>query len=494
MKKYIAILWMTVAVALNMSAQSVDEKIGNAMNASDWFALDSIYRVTPKESINPFLEVLSRCLIGNRLNRTEMSIAAFQELFNTQSENLGLENLISSAHMFGMDLSRMGYNAEAASMINSILEATRQYLDSTNVAALTISANRYKALSSYRPYRIEFPDCAEATVPFTIVPVGPADKGSVLMHLQDSQINGIDADITLDTGAGTNLISVEMAEKFNLIPLDNATITVVGVNSRNGSTAIAKELKIGNITLSDVPFTVISLSSDNKEADQYIDCFNIVIGSELMLQLKDLMIDFAKHQITIPTTPPAETDCYPNICFSSSMNLMTKGSVLNNPMLMCIDSGDASFGTLGKTFFDKYKDFITSHARPDSIREAGIGGVIISECYKVPDIPVSIGGNTVFPSELTVKLANGAMRGDYECNIGVKTLMLYQKIRFNLVDFVLTTEPAVSLVSVNTSGMSVPDFKFKKPNGPNPLQALGIIGIGVVRGLINPNAPDNPDL
>ncbi len=27
----------------------------------------------------------------------------------------------------------------------------------------------------------------------------------------------------------------------------------------------------------------------------------------------------------------------------------------------------------------------------------------------------------------------------YECNIGLKTLMLYNFVRFNLVDFVLTT-------------------------------------------------------
>ena len=27
----------------------------------------------------------------------------------------------------------------------------------------------------------------------------------------------------------------------------------------------------------------------------------------------------------------------------------------------------------------------------------------------------------------------------YECNLGLKSLMLFSKVRFNLVDFVLTT-------------------------------------------------------
>lgn len=77
MKKYVIICIMFVA-GLKFSAQTIDEKIGKAMNESDWFALDSMYRTTPKDSIDPFLEVFSRCLLGNRLNRTDISIPAFQ--------------------------------------------------------------------------------------------------------------------------------------------------------------------------------------------------------------------------------------------------------------------------------------------------------------------------------------------------------------------------------------------------------------------------------
>ena len=438
MKKHIIPLLVVFAAVLNITAQSIDERIGNAMNESDWFTLDSVYKTTPKDSINPFLEVYARCLLGNRLNRTDVSIPAFQELLNTYS--LDINNLISSTYMFGMDLSREGKNAEAASMIKAITSQTKQYLDSMTISGLTATANRYAALSAYEPYQIAFPDTAKATVPFTIVPVGPADKGSVLIHLTQSYINGQEADITFDTGAGSNMISPEMAEKYNLVPLDSTIITVVGVNRRDGYIAMARELKIGNITIHDVPFTVISLSSGNNEADQYIDCFNIVVGSELMLQLKDLTIDFSKRQITVPATAPTRTECSPNLCFSSTMNLLTKGSVLNTDLLMCIDSGDASFGSLDKSFYEKNTAYIESHGTLDSNREAGIGGVFITECYKVPDMPVKIDGLDVYPAELIVKLGTGTMLGGYDCNIGVKTLMLYDKVRFNLVDFTLTTE------------------------------------------------------
>lgn len=405
------------------------------MNQADWFALDSIYAGTPHDSISPFLEIYSRCLIGNRFNRPDVSIPAFQELLNTQSLDLG--NLVASAHMFGMDLSREGYNAEAASMIRSILDQTSQYLEPDATELLAASANRYAALADYKPYQIVFPEKDAASVPFAIVPVGPKDKESVLLHLRGSSINGIEADITFDTGAGTNVISREMADRYNLIPLEGTTLTVTGIGASDGYVAIAKTLKVGDIVVRDVPFIVVSMSSNNAEADQYIDCFNIVVGSELMLQLKDLTLDFDSGQIIIPTKAPSRTDATPNMCFSNGMNLLTKGAVHNMSYLMNIDSGDASFGSLSSNYYERDKVYVEEHGRLDTIRNAGIGGVNIQPSYYMSAIPVMIGGTTVHPSGLVVKTESD---GGYDVNIGLRTLQLFSKVRFNMVDFVLTTE------------------------------------------------------
>ena len=430
-------------ISLSGYSQSVDEEIGNAMNRSDWFALDSIYNSVPKDSIHPFLEIYSRCLLGNRLNRPDVSIPAFKELFNTQSEYLDLGNLISSTFMFGMDLSRVGQNEAAASMTNSILEATRQYLDSTMVSKLTSQAHRYSALASYNPYQIQFNGDSTGMVPFAIVPVGPTEKGSVLMHLQECSINGISADITFDTGAGINLISPEMAERYNLIPLEGTRISVDGVAKKEGHMAIARELRLGNITIRDVPFSVVSISSDNSEADQYTDAFSIMLGSDLMLQLKEVDINFMTNKITVPSKAPfipVKTDVKPNLCFSSSMNLLCRGTIHDQPMLMCIDSGDASYGSIGYAFFESNKQYVLENGIKDTIRMAGIGGVNYIDCYKLSNMKISLGNHTLEIPEIVVTTEqNAGPGGEYECNIGLRTLMLYTFVRFNLVDFVLTT-------------------------------------------------------
>ena len=78
--------------------------------------------------------------------------------------------------MFGKDMSKVGENEFAASMINQTMDATRQYLDSAMVSDLTFQANWYSALGAYNPYQIQFNGDSIGKVPFAITPAGPKEK------------------------------------------------------------------------------------------------------------------------------------------------------------------------------------------------------------------------------------------------------------------------------------------------------------------------------
>ncbi len=57
MKKLILTLWICLCSFSFGYSQSSDEKIADAMNNSDWFALDSLYQTEPKDSISDFFEI-----------------------------------------------------------------------------------------------------------------------------------------------------------------------------------------------------------------------------------------------------------------------------------------------------------------------------------------------------------------------------------------------------------------------------------------------------
>lgn len=418
-------------------AQSIDERIGTAMNSSDFFGLHDIYYNAPQDSINPFLEVFSRCLIGNRFNRPDISIPAFDELLKTQTEMLDLNLLLQSSVMYSMDLSRVGKNEDAYNLLSAVLSSAYQMVDSTSLKPYANMAAQYKSLIKYSPYQISI-NGDKGIIPFDTIPTGKPGSQQYLMQISEARINGNPVKITFDTGAGVNVITDSLARAYGLEFLD-ADVAATGVESSAGRYAIAKELVLGNIKVNDVPFYVIDIRSHNDEADKYIDILEFIVGSELMLQLKDVTLDFSAKEIQVPAVTAAPSNVRPNMCFSSQMNLVTQTQVNGQPQIMKLDSGDAGFGRLNKFFFDANKEYLTTNCESGTVRMAGVGGVWSVICYKLPDATLTLGGNSVTVPIFDVQTEQ---HGNYmeEDNLGVRSMMLFSKVRFNLTDMVLSTE------------------------------------------------------
>ena len=439
MKKRLNLIIITLVLSCSAAkAQSIDERIGTTMNSSDFFGLYDTYSNAPKDSIDPFLEVFSRCLIGNRFNRPDISIPAFDELLKNQSENLDLNLLLQSSAMYSMDLNRVGRNEDAHELLSSVLTAAYQMVDSVSLTPYADMMARYKALAKYSPYSISI-DGDKGIIPFDTIRAGKVESDQYLMRITDAQVNGRQAKITIDTGAGVNVITDSLAHVYELELLD-ANATATGVESSSGRYAIAKELKLGNITVNDVPFYVIDISSHHEEADKYINVLEFIVGSELMLQLKDVTIDFADMGITAPKNVAEPTNVRPNMCFSSGMNFLTFAEINRQPSLIKLDSGDAAYGRLNKDFFVANKEYLTSNCPSDTIRQAGVGGVWSVLCYKLPDATLTIGGNSVKVPSIPVQTEQQNNNYMEENNLGLKSMMRFRKVRVNLVDMIFSTE------------------------------------------------------
>lgn len=432
------LLLAVAAAGIAANAQSVDERLGAAMNSSDFFGLHDVYHAAPKDSIHPFLEVFSRCMIGNRFNRPDISIPAFDELLTAHSGFLDPNLFLQSAVMYSMDLSRTGRNEEAYGLMTSALASARQFADSASLVPYANMAAQYKALTRYSPYRISI-DGDRGVIPFAVIPTGKPDSNQCLMQITGARINGNPVNITFDTGAGVNVITDSLARAYGLELLD-AEVAATGVATSAGRYAIARELKLGNITVSDVPFYVIDIRSHNAEADKYINVLEFIVGSELMLRLKDVTLDFAAGEIQVPCLAAAPSGVRPNMCFSSGMNLLATAEVNRQPLLIKLDSGDASYGRLNKQFFEANKEYLTTRCPSDTINQAGVGGVWSVLCYKLPDATLSLGGNSVTIPSMEVQTEQQEQYYMDDNNLGLMSMMLYRKVRFNLVDMVLSTE------------------------------------------------------
>lgn len=423
---------------------SYDERIGQAINACDWFALDSIYNEAPKDSVSPFLEMFARCMLSHHFNRTDISIPDFAEFVNTQSESLGIGNIISSTILYGMDLARVGNYAEAAQLLTSIAEAIRPYAETPSLNMLEQFAALYTALSAYHPYQLSFPaDASMGVVPFKLGGIGPEKKQQQVIQLLGSTINGKDADIKFDTGAGVNIISEELAAQYDLVPLD-VPLDVKGLGTQTGRFMLAREMKIGNITVTDVPFLVVSLLTGNAKADKYFKDINLVVGCELMQKLKDLTLDFRRNEILVPSVAPARSGAKPNMCFSSGMGLLAKATIKGTPLTTLIDTGNPNYVSLVNTFLEKNEAYVRTQGKKGSSRLAGLGGVKVDKYYRLSDMPLTLGGNSAVVPIVDIARTSGrksASATDANNNLGLSSLMLFGKVRFNLVDFVLTTEP-----------------------------------------------------
>lgn len=154
--KKIAFILILVLSCIATKAQTIDERIGAAINSSANFGLYDIYYNAQKDSIDPFLEVFSRCLIGNRFNRPDISIPAFDELLKKQSDRLDLNLLLQSSVMYSMDLSRVGKNEEAYNLMSAVLSSAYQMVDSVSLSPYADMIDT-KLLQSIRHIVFPFP-------------------------------------------------------------------------------------------------------------------------------------------------------------------------------------------------------------------------------------------------------------------------------------------------------------------------------------------------
>ena len=439
MKKILVYLSFFVATICSLRAQSTyDVKVGEALNNSEWFELRDAY-IEGKDSLSPMLKTFAESMLAHNFNSNDAACRAIDRLVNEHQDEIGAGNVMSMLYMKATALKRMKKYTEAASLLDGVCKAFEPYTDSTSLSAFREFGKQYEILAKYKEVNEVTVSGDEGVAPFRLDSIGHVGKRGVSIMLP-AQVNGVAQDIVFDSGAGVNVVSVSTAQRLGL-NVYNVGTQMAGFGTQQGSFAVAKELVLGNITMKNVPFYVMDISSGVDSIDVHMKHLQMILGVEFINAVKEFHIDFSRSAIVIPNeTTSLAADELPNMCYGTSGLFCAEADIEGVTRLIHLDTG-ASWGGLTGQYYAQYGDSIASICVSSTARMAGAGGISVEKGYILRDVTLSIGGVPyTFPSIFVSTDSNSNIELGY-ANLGMDYFLQFSKVIYNTEKMFLKLVP-----------------------------------------------------
>lgn len=410
-------------------AQTIDERIGEAMNSESWHELKELYDTHAQEIQAPFLRPLSEYFIAHFFNRPDTALYYGNILLEKYQANLG-GSVGSVMYFMADDAARSGNPEYAGQILHAYNEACKQAgLSDMNFEGLE---QQYNALAGCGGFKVERPK-NDVSIPLVYYSGNRKDPVSVYVN---AEINGKEMRCNYDTGAGVNVMSHELASELGINPIDSADIKVKGVNTITSKFAIVDSIKLGDIVYRNVPFQIIDFSTGNAEADAKMreTGLQCVLGSQTMMPLGEIWFDFASSCLIVPAEPSPKPDYAPNMYRDAAnyfvVNVYDYASDSNIEAVL--DTG-ASYGGHTFKYYDKNRSLFEGVVPADTIRYAGAGGVGYSKvCYK--DMQYNIGGQTLRSDSASVSM-EGTIQGEtHDMLLGLPDMTKFDRMIINFTD------------------------------------------------------------
>ena len=410
-------------------AQTIDERIAEAMNSESWYELKEIYDAHGQEIQTPFLKPLSEYFIAHFFNRPDTALHYGNILLEKYQAELG-GSVGKVMYFMADDAARSGDPEYARQILHAYNEACRQ----AGLSDMSFDGieQQYQALAQRGGFKVERSK-KDVIIPLVYHSGNRKDPVSVCVN---AEINGKKARFHYDTGAGVNVISHELADELGITPIDSASIKVKGVTTMTSRFAIADSIKLGDIVYRNVPFQIIDFSTGNAEADVKMreTGLQCVLGSQTMMPLGEIWFDFASSCLVVPAEPSLKPDYAPNMYRDAAnafvVNVYDYASDSNIEAVL--DTG-ASYGGHTFKYYDKNRSLFEGVVPTDTIRYAGAGGVGYSKvCYK--DMKYNIGGQTLCSDSATVSM-EGSIQGEaHDMLLGLPEMTKFNKMIINFTD------------------------------------------------------------
>lgn len=421
---------------MKAQAQSVDERIGHAMDNQLWFQLRELYQEEGEQLQTPFMRPLSEFFIAHFFNEPDSALHYADYLLEHYQDELG-GSLPSLMYFMADDAARMGMFSYAADIMHALNEA----LQTAGLPSNPIFEGferQYAALHAAGGFTLEKPD-KTLRIPFRYYSGKRTDP---VMIFTTALLNGKTIDCNYDTGAGVNVMSHQVADELGLTYVDSAGISVDGVNSQTSLFAIVDSVVWGEIVYRNVPFQVVDFSTGHEEADAKLEemKFQCVLGSQLMMPLDEICFDFKNCEIIVPQQPSAKPAYAPNMYRSvSNMFIVSLYDERTEKEMYALWDTGAAYSGLSNGYYEKNKSLFADMVPTDSIRYAGIGGVGYTKIAYVP-LQYRVGTEVVDCDSIATALQGDIQASEYDMLFGLPTMTSFDKMTINFQDMWIKME------------------------------------------------------
>ncbi|HEY4271729.1 MAG TPA: aspartyl protease family protein [Candidatus Udaeobacter sp.] len=264
------------------------------------------------------------------------------------------------------------------------------------------------------------PHCAFArtTPQFEALPLVRSQQNHLLLR---AFINGRPAWLTVDSGAPVSAIALNRRKYFRLKPITakSSLPARVQINGAFNNVAIARELRIGGLTLVDEPVVTVDLGGSARAArmahEPQIDG---IIGADILFPTQAVLD--CERQLLILKSEPSVHGMFPGfnrrglravpIQVSDGFNLYVNGSVNGTPAKLMVDTG--SFTTLlHRSFVQRMRIATRETAYSSSAVNLKERGVRVARIRKLSVGSVNIVGREVGVIDLEGLIHNGLLQG-----------------------------------------------------------------------------------
>jgi predicted aspartyl protease len=262
------------------------------------------------------------------------------------------------------------------------------------------------------------PAATRATPEFESLPLVRSQQNHLLVR---AYINGKPAWLTIDSGAPVSAIALHRREYFRLAPISAKSNLParVQINGAFNNVAIARELRLGALTLLDEPVVTVDLGTSTRAPQLRHELeTDGIIGADILFPTK-AVLDCQRGVLILKIDPDVigsgprfnrrGLQAMP-IQVSDGFNLYVNGSINDKPAKLMIDTG--SFATLlHRSFVRRMR--IATHKTSFSSSAVNLKerGVQVAQIRKLSVGSVDIIGKEVGVIDLEGLIHDGLLRG-----------------------------------------------------------------------------------